>query len=34
MWIISFALRRPISIIAAVISIVCVAFLAVGTMKR
>ena len=34
MWIISFALRRPISIIAAVISIVCVAFLAVGSMKR
>ncbi len=34
MWIISFALRRPITIIAAVISIVCVAFLAVSTMKR
>jgi multidrug efflux pump subunit AcrB len=34
MWIISFALRRPISVIAAVISIVCVAFLAVSSMKR
>ncbi len=34
MWIISFALRRPITIIAAVISIVCVAVLAVSSMKR
>jgi len=34
MWIISFALRRPITIIAAVISMVCVAFLAVNSMKR
>ncbi|QQR59615.1 MAG: efflux RND transporter permease subunit [Candidatus Melainabacteria bacterium] len=34
MWIVSWAMKRPITIVAAVISIVLIAFMSIGSMKR